>query len=176
MKERKNNRSHKKKKVIPDVAEEITAKIINIAESLCESEAMELVHVEYHHEQRGLILRIYIDKLGGVTLDDCTLISRQLSDLLDIHIEDNTPYNLEVSSPGLDRPLVKEFDFQKFKGESATIKTAQPVDGQKNFKGILMGISEGVIKIDMDGRTIMIPHKLIARARLINYNGENRCL
>ncbi len=176
MKERKNNRSHRKKKVNPDKAAEVSAKVFNIAESLCESEAMELVHIEYHHEQRGLVLRIFIDKPGGVTLDDCTLISRQLSDLLDIHIEDSVPYNLEISSPGLDRPLVKEQDFERFKGESARIKIAQPVNGQSNFKGVLMGISEGSVKIKIDEKSIMIPHKLIVKARLINYNGENGCL
>ena len=75
-----------------------------IAKSLCLSEGMELVHIEYQHEPGGMVLRIYIDKPGGVTLDDCVRISRQLNDLLDIYLEGSAAYNLEVSSPGPDRP------------------------------------------------------------------------
>ncbi len=110
-----------------------------LAASLCEAEGVELVHIEYQQETGGRILRLYIDKPGGVTLDDCVIVSRQLGDLLNVKLETEETYRLEVSSPGPDRPLGNALDFEKFKGNVAKIKTHQPVDGQKNFKGVLWG-------------------------------------
>lgn len=147
-----------------------------VAAPLCEAEGIELVHVECHRESGGLILRVYIDKDGGVGLEDCTLISRQLSDLLDVHLKDSVPYNLEVSSPGFDRPLSKPHDFERFKGETVRIKTVRPVGGRKNFKGILLGISGGIVQVSVDDQSFAIPHEGIMRARLVNKNGENKCL
>ena len=112
--------------------EEIVARIRKLTESLCEAEGFELVHVEYQWEAGGNILRLYIDKpdvyqldahqLGGVTLDDCAYISRQVSDLLDVDLsesglDDNMPYRLEVSSPGHDRPLEKNLTLKDSKKE-----------------------------------------------------------
>jgi ribosome maturation factor RimP len=166
----------KEKKLSPEAKENIIAKVKKIADSLCESEGIELVHIEHHQEAVGKILRIYIDKPGGVTLDDCVNISRQLGDLLDVDFENDFPYRLEVSSPGPDRPLAKESDFERFKGQTAKIRTAQPLDGQKNFKGILLGISEGTVKLMINDKTIAIPYLEITRARLVNYNGDSECL
>ena len=129
--------------------------------------------MEFQHEARGLILRIYIDKEGGVTLDDCTLISRQLSDLLDVHLTDSAPYSLEISSPGLDRPLAKPNYFQRFKGEMARIKTMEPVEGRKNFTGRLMGLKDGIVNLMTQDKAFLIPYTEIKKARLINYNGES---
>jgi ribosome maturation factor RimP len=83
----------------------MVAKVWRLAEPLCLSEGLELVHVEYQREPAGRTLRIYLDKPGGVTLDDCVNISRQLSDLLDVGLETEAPYRMEVSSPGIQRPL-----------------------------------------------------------------------
>ncbi|MCP4111224.1 MAG: ribosome maturation factor RimP [Desulfobacteraceae bacterium] len=157
---------------------------------------MELVHVEYQRETGGRVLRIYIDGPGGVTLDDCVGISRQLSDLLDVSLEDsdaeeNEPYSLEVSSPGTERPLGKESDFERFKGSIAKIKTA-PSDGtgnsrpqkQKTYKGVLLGISETpqisgqvseqnsqspeiFVNLLVNEETVSIPFREITRARLV---------
>lgn len=147
-----------------------------LAAPLCEAEGVELVHIEYQQETGGRILRLYIDKPGGVTLDDCVIVSRQLSDLLNVKIETEETYRLEVSSPGPDRPLGNALDFEKFKGNVAKIKTHQPVDGQKNFKGVLLGISEGTVKLLVNEKTVAIPFQEITKARLVNYYGENRCL
>ena len=144
----------------------IIERVREIAEPLCASEGMELVHIEYRRESSGVILRLFIDRPGGVTLDDCTDISRQLDDLLDIHIEEIPPYTLEVSSPGIDRPLVKKEDYEKFKGQKARIKTVKPMNGQKNFKGILQGISRGNIKLEVDGKTVTIPLNDILKGNL----------
>ena len=83
-----------------------------LAAPLCEAEGVELVHIEYQQETGGRILRLYIDKPGGVTLDDCIIVSRQLSDLLNVKIETEETYRLEVSSPGPDRPLGNALDFE----------------------------------------------------------------
>ena len=143
-----------------------------LASPLCESEGIELVHLEYQRESSGWILRLYIDKPGGVTLDDCINVSRQMNDLLDVHFDEMGPYNLEVTSPGPDRPLVKAQDFEKFEGNLAMIKTVRPFNGQKNFKGVLMGISQEQVKLRVGEATIAIALTDISKARLVNYSGE----
>lgn len=134
-----------------------------------------MVHLEYQRETGGRILRLYIDKPGGVTLDDCSRISRQLSDILDVHLDLSASYSLEVSSPGLDRPLSKRSDFTRFKGNRAKIKTYQAIDGQKNFTGVLLDESGGTVRIKIDQKTVSIPFQDIQRARLVNYRGESKC-
>jgi ribosome maturation factor RimP len=143
-----------------------------LASPLCESEGIELVHLEYQRESTGWILRLYIDKPGGVTLDDCINVSRQMNDLLDVHFDEIGPYNLEVTSPGPDRPLIKAQDFEKFEGNLAKIKTVRPFDGQKNFKGVLMGVSREQVKLRVGEATIAIALTDISKARLVNYSGE----
>ena len=125
--------------------EKIIAQVKDLIEPLCEAEGMELVHIECQREAGGKILRLYIDRPGGVTLDDCGHISRQSSDLLDVYLENAGPYSLEVSSPGPNRPLGKKLDFERFKGNRVNIKTAQPIDGKQKFKGVLMSISEEIV-------------------------------
>jgi ribosome maturation factor RimP len=89
-----------------------------------------------------------------------------------VHLEDIGPYSLEVTSPGPDRPLAKRQDFEKFKGNLAKIKTVRPFDGQKNFKGVLMGISAEQVKLLVGEATVNISLKDIAKARLVNFSGE----
>ncbi len=146
--------------------EDILNNIRGIADSICESEGIELVHLEYHRESGGVILRVYIDKPGGVTLDNCTGVSRQLNDLLDIHFEEQPQYTLEVSSPGLDRPLVKKGDYEKFKGKTAKVRTKKPLNGQKNFTGVLSGVTGEFLKLAIDGKTVKIPLDDILKAML----------
>jgi ribosome maturation factor RimP len=153
----------------------IIEKVHTIAEPLCEAEGVELVHVEYQRESAGRILRLYIDKPGGVNLDDCTCISRQLGDLLDVYLHRIGPYHLEVSSPGLDRPIGKTTDYERFKGHKVRVKTIQPVDGQKNFRGTLLGLSKESVNLMVDKKAVAIPIKEIQKARLINFNGEYPC-
>jgi len=149
-------------------AEIKTQDIRQIAEPLCESEGIELVHLEYQREPGGRVLRLYIDKPGGITLDDCTHISRQLSDLLDVCTTmPETGYSLEVSSPGINRPLGKEIDFERFKGNTVKIRTANPIEGQKKFHGLLQGISEGMVCIKVNEKNIIVPFQEITKARLV---------
>jgi ribosome maturation factor RimP len=146
--------------------------VIRLAEPLCIAEGLELVHVEYQREPGGLTLRFYLDRAGGVTLDDCVDISRQLEDLLDVHTPDAPPYRLEVSSPGLDRPVGKLKDFIRFEGHRAKIRLAVAINGRKNFTGVLAGVVDETIRLALDKETISIKFSDIVRARLINYNGE----
>ncbi len=162
--------------VLQITPEELIIKVKEFAEPLCASEGLELVFVECHRESIGRIIRLYIDKPGGVTLNDCTQISRQLIDILDVNLNTNWSYNLEVSSPGYDRPLGKPEDFDRFKGNIARIRTSLPIKGQKNFKGVILGFFDGYVKLVANDETVAIPYKEITKARLLDYNGENRCL
>ena len=177
---------NKKKKAVFDRAKERKSKPVNrdkviamadeLAQPICDAEGLELVHIEYQREPAGWVLRLYIDRPGAVTLDSCARISRQLGDLLDVYLESVGPYHLEVSSPGPDRPLGRQQDFVRFRGHIARIKTAEPVNGKKSFKGVLSGFTDGTVQLWVDDKTVAIPYQQITRARLINYNGESRCL
>jgi ribosome maturation factor RimP len=151
---------------------QIISKVNELAGPLCDSEGIELVYTEYQREPHGMILRIYIDKPGGATLQDCTRVSRQMQDLLDVHLDVPDDYYLEVSSPGSNRPLGKLTDFVRFKGRQAKIKILQPIDGQKNFTGVLSGVLEDAVAIQVGDRIVAIPYQDITRARLVNYNGD----
>jgi ribosome maturation factor RimP len=159
----------------PIPREEIIAKVKDFAYPICESKGLELIHVEYQRETGGRVIRLYIDKQDGITLNDCTWVSRQLSDILDINLETGWPYSLEVSSPGANRPLGKPEDFERFKGNMATIRTSIKFEGQKNFKGVLLGYNDGFVKLIINDKTVAIPYKEITKAQLFNYNGANRC-
>ena len=100
--------------VVGATANPIVERVWQLAQPLCASEGVELVHVEYQREQGGRTLRLYLDKPGGVTLDDCAGISRHLGDLLDVSLETAASYRLEVSSPGSKRPLGRLEDFKRF--------------------------------------------------------------
>jgi ribosome maturation factor RimP len=147
--------------------EETISRVRSIADSIVADQGMELVDVEYRREARGWVLRLYIDKEEGITLEDCTQISREVGRSLDVEDFILNPYTLEVSSPGLDRPLKKERDFVRFKDRSVRIKTVSPIENRRQFRGKLLGLSgEGIIKIEMEGRVIDIPLSNVAKANL----------
>ncbi len=143
-----------------------------LVEPLCDSEGLELVHIEYQREAGGRILRLYIDRAAGVSIEDCVNVSRQLNDLLDVKLDTIGPYTLEVTSPGPERPLSKLQDYERFKGHKAKVKTRQPINEQKNFTGIIMGTSAEQIKLSSNEKTVVIPFGHIARARLVDADGE----
>lgn len=136
---------------------------------------MELVDLEYQKEGREWVVRIFLDKVGGVNLDDCASVSREVGTVLEV--EDVVPegYRLEVSSPGLDRPLKKAADYQRFVGELAKIKTFEKMDpdgrGQerKTFVGRLLGFEEGrvrILQLDKKGGEVSFPLEEIAKANI----------
>jgi len=112
-------------------------------------------------------LRILIDKKQGVTVDDCTLVSREFGQLLDVENIIPTSYRLEVSSPGLDRPLKKEADFITYTDKRVRIKTRDPIAGRRNFKGDLIGCAEGKVTVRVEGNEVfVIPLSSILKANL----------
>ncbi len=134
---------------------------------IIEQNNFELVDVEYTKEAGSWYLRIYIDKEGGITIDDCELISRALSELLDKNdfIEDS--YILEVSSPGLGRPLKKEKDFQRSLGEEVEIRLFRAIDKQKEYIGALASYDKDTVTIELEDMSSMtIERKNIALIRL----------
>jgi ribosome maturation factor RimP len=114
----------------------------------------ELVEVEYVKEGASWFLRVYIDKDGGITIDDCQVVSEKLSEKLDEIDPIKQQYYLEVSSPGLDRPLVKETDFVKYKGNEVEIKLYKALDKKKVFVGELIGLVDSKIVINQDGKVL----------------------
>lgn len=128
------------------IEETVAELVLPITERL----AYELVDVEFLKEGANWYLRVYIDKPGGITLDDCQAVSEELSDKLDEADPITQSYILEVSSPGLERPLKKESDFVRYKGERVEVKLFQPINGAKVFEGELLGLADGIISIKQD--------------------------
>ena len=134
-----------------------------------ESMGYELVGVEYSGGEHHGVLRVYIDKEDGITVDDCADVSRQVSALLDVEDPIAHAYDLEVSSPGLNRPLFKGADFERFAGQPAKIRLAVPLNGRRNFSGVLQGIDgNDVVSIEVDNELFELPLHDIARANLVN--------
>ena len=123
----------------------------------------ELVDVE--RSGKGKLIRVFIDKPDGINLDDCAKVSNHLSRVLPVEGIDYE--RLEISSPGLDRALKKEQDFVKYAGHKARIKTRVPVDGQRNFVGVLRETRGGKVEIDVDGKTVSLDLSNLDRARLV---------
>lgn len=153
----------------------IVEQVWPLAGPMCQALGLELIHVEFVAESGGRVLRLYLDKPGGINLDDCAQVSRQASDLLDAGLDEDLEYTLEVSSPGPHRPLGRKEDFERFRGSSARIKTMAPLDGQRNFTGVLQGLSVDQVMLSTGDRTVAIALDNIARAHLVELDGENAC-
>ncbi|SHI79079.1 ribosome maturation factor RimP [Geosporobacter subterraneus DSM 17957] len=144
---------------------------VDIVEALAlpitEENGVELVDVEYVKEGQDWFLRIYIDKEEGITLDDCQAVSETLSKKLDETDPIEESYYLEVSSPGLDRELKKDKDYEKFKGRLVQISLYEPLDGKKTIEGELIGLENGFVSIKADGKKkIEIPREKIGKVKL----------
>ena len=146
--------------------------IRKIVEPLCESEKIEFVYAERVSDRGRTVIRIYLDKEGGITIDDCVNMNRQFGDILDVNLEDIGKYNLEVSSPGPRRPLIKISDFERFKGSQVNVEITEPLNGRKKFKGLLEGIEGDNIVLNIDQQTVKIEYDKISKARLSASHGE----
>ena len=152
----------------------VEERVRGIAGRVAASYGLDLFDVQYRREGSGMVLRIQIDRPGpaasaeeSVSVDDCANVSRDVSAILDV--EDVVPasYTLEVSSPGLDRPLRRAEDYMRFAGRRAKLVVREPVDGQSYFKGTLGGVDAGEVLIDSeDGRRHRVPLAVITRAHL----------
>lgn len=151
---------------------DIHGQVAALVQPILDSMGLELVELEFKKAGRSFVLRLFIDKTGGVTMDDCADVSRELSLLLDVEDCIQNRYTLEVSSPGLDRPLKKESDFIRFQGRLAVVKTAELLKDEKGsprktFLGTIEGLEEGEVVIRLkEGPTARIPLEKIVKAHL----------
>ena len=127
----------------------------------------ELVGVEFTGGGKQGLLRVYIDREDGITLDDCQAVSYQVSGLLDVEDPIRGQYSLEISSPGLDRPLYQARDFERFAGHEVKLRLAMPVDGRRNFKGVLAGMKDGQVVLQTDDEELIVSLDEIDQARLV---------
>ena len=145
------------------VSEEIQALAVRITAE----RNLEFVHSEVIGSKRSPVVRIYIDKPGGVTHEDCVAVSRQIEAVLDVEDFIGSAYVLEVSSPGLERGLYSLQDFKRFAGQLARVKTNVPIDGQKNFSGRIIAVESGEIVFDDKTRgEARFPYTAVAKANL----------
>ncbi len=151
-----------------DQRESFISRVSGLAEQVAAAMGMEVVLVEIKGDGNRSVVRTYIDQPAGITLDDCERFSRRFSVALDV--EDWIPFSyvLEVSSPGVNRPLVKEADYVRFSGKNAKLQTRVPLEGQRNFKGRIAGVIQGCIKLEVaPGKQVEIALADIEKASLI---------
>jgi ribosome maturation factor RimP len=151
---------------VEDASDRVTAVIQGFAEPLLADMGMELVEIQFRREGHGWVLRLFIDKEGGVTIDDCATVSREISAYLEVEDLIDHAYHLEVSSPGLERPLRKRDDFTRFAERLARIKLREPINGQRVLIGTLLGLEGEAVLLEFDKETVRIDLENIAKARL----------
>ena len=136
-------------------------------EPVVEGLGYDLVEIEHFPNPKHGVLRLYIDKEGGIKVADCSAVSRQIGALIDVEDPIRGKFNLEVSSPGSDRPLRRLKDFQRFTGSMVKLKTVIPLDGQRNFKGRLLQADEETVVIETDTEELSLPMSSIDKARIV---------
>lgn len=127
----------------------------------------ELVGVEYLPQGRHSVLRIFVDSEAGITVDDCEKVSRQISAVLDVEDPIKGQYTLEVSSPGLDRPLFTPEHYERFAGHQVKLRLHQPLEGQRKFKGLLQGMDGDEVVVEVEGGELRVLPDEIEKANLI---------
>jgi ribosome maturation factor RimP len=160
------------------IEERVLAKTEALTDKLLPDEGLELVEIQYRREGRGWVLRLFIDRVvahessdrdrsaSKVTLDDCTWVSRELGRLLDVEEVVPGPYTLEISSPGLNRLLKKTSDFERFAGRLVKVKSVNQ-EGRRSIKGRLLGLENGIILLEMNGKTVEVPYDQTELVRLV---------
>jgi len=150
----------------------ITEQISDLVEPVLYESGYELVDVEYLSERGKWVLRLYVDKEGGITVDDCASVSREIGPLIDIKDLIQHKYVLEVSSPGLNRPLKKEADFFRVMGKKIRVRMSVPINGRRNFSGYLKDIREQRLYMEVEGGLITLSMAEIDKANLV-YEFQN---
>ncbi|SFF34007.1 ribosome maturation factor RimP [Fontimonas thermophila] len=138
-----------------------------LLEPVVEAIGYELVLLEFSPSSKSALLRLYIDAPGGITIDDCERVSKEVSGVLDVEDPISSAYRLEVSSPGLDRPLVKPAHFERFVNEQARIQLIAPREGRRRFVGWIRGFANGAVRLETSEGMVEIPLADIDRARLV---------
>lgn len=135
--------------------------------TLIEAMGYEFVGCELQKQNRHSMLRIFVDTENGVTVDDCTKVSRQVSAMLDVEDPIEGKYTLEVSSPGLDRPLFEIAHYRKFVGSQIKVRLYAPIEGRRNFVGVLLRVEEANISLLVEQTELVLPFSNIEKAKLI---------
>jgi ribosome maturation factor RimP len=147
---------------------DMSGRIQDLIEPPVDELGFDIVRVQMSGKETMLVQVMVERKDGqGMTVDDCASVSRAISTLLEVEDPIKEAYTLEVSSPGIDRPLVRIRDFERFLGFQAKIEINRPLDGQRRFKGELLGVKEDIIRILVDGKEVNLPHPDIQRAKLL---------
>jgi ribosome maturation factor RimP len=143
------------------------ATLTRLLQPLIQDLGYEFVGLEHSSNPKNRVVVIYIDRPEGITVDDCENVSREVAALLDV--EDPIPghYSLEVSSPGLDRPLFTLEQFERFSGEEVKVSLYAPLEGRRKFKGRILGVANGRVRLDQDGTEVELDMGNIAKARLV---------
>jgi ribosome maturation factor RimP len=145
----------------------IESRVARVVEPVLENMGFELVDVNYLSKQGRWVLVLYIDKNSGVTIDDCVTVSREIGYHLDVEDVIDHKYVLEVSSPGLDRPLARKRDLVRELGSKIKVKMLKAVGGQRHFIGRLVGFENGMIQIEIEGNRVALPWRDVAKANVV---------
>lgn len=145
----------------------IQERLTEMFEPVASALGCELWGVEYMAQGRRALLRVYIDKEGGIGVDDCEKVSRQVSSVLDVEDPIQSEYTLEVSSPGMDRPLFKLEQFQANVGETVAVRLRLPFEGRRKFTGLLKGIENDEIVLEVDNEEYVLPYELVDKANIV---------
>jgi len=154
------------------MTEPVLKEIERLIEPVLAEMGIDLVDMEYRSGQGRRVLRIYVDRPTGINLDDCAMVSREIGNLLDVKDLLQQHYVLEVSSPGLNRPLKREKDFLRAIGQKIKVKTAVPLKGRKNFSGVLQSFENGMLQLKLDDTVVQISKESVNKANLV-FDFEN---
>jgi len=152
--------------------ESVADRARQLLEPVLARDGFDLVEVEWQREGGGWVLRLYVDKAGGIGIDDCQAASRLAETILDVEDFIEPAYSLEVSSPGVERPLRRPEDFRKYAGQRAKVRTFGPIESapglppRKQWTGVLRGFADGAVEIEVDGKVHRIPVDRVAKAHL----------
>jgi ribosome maturation factor RimP len=159
---------------MPSVSERVSDQVEQLIEPILDDMNIELVDIEYLSERGRWVLRIYADREGGITLEDCARVSREIGDVIDMSGILSHEYVLEVSSPGIDRPLKKEADFFRSVGRKIRVRTRNPVQGRRNFTGRLRAFRDGVLYLRLNDGELPLELRNVEKANLVYEFGDER--
>ena len=146
---------------------DVASRAEQVVKGAVEADGLELMHVEYLPRGSGSLLRIYVDKPGGVDVGDCQRLSKHVSVLLDVEDIILHHYLLEVSSPGIERPLFTELDYQRFRDKEVRLEAFEKIDGRRKFTGFIRSLSGGILRLECELQTYQIPFHKIRKANLV---------
>lgn len=149
-------------------ADQITKRVFELIDPIVTEEGCELLDVEIAFDSGQRVLRVYIDKEGGVQLDDCSRVSGAIEDVIEVEGIVAGQYNLEVSSPGIDRPLVKPSHFERVIGRVVQIQTVEKINGRANYKGVLKQVDAAKVLVEIDQQEFQLPLDKIRKAHTVS--------